>query len=119
MRFAVAPRAALGAALIALSMWLGTGSALAVATAKTDSAINVTTTTAVLKGTVTATDPDTAYRFVYGTTTSYTKTTPPVVAKVGNNDVTAPISGLAPYTTYHFELVAADAVSEPQQIILG
>jgi hypothetical protein len=103
------------AALVSLS----TGSALAAATATTGAATNVTATTASVSGTITATDADTAYSFVYGTSTTYTLNSKPVVAKVGTNTVTATLSGLQPSTTYHYELIADDAVVEPVQVVHG
>ena len=103
------------AALVSLS----TGTAFAVATAKTITASDVTATTATLTGTVTATDSDTAYAFVYGTSTTYNRQTHPVVARVGLNNATATITGLQPSTTYHFEIIADDAVVEPVRIAQG
>ena len=48
----------------------------------------------------------------YGTTTSYGAATPSTDAGSGTGDVaaSAPLSGLAPSTTYHFRLVASNAV---------
>lgn len=103
------------AALISLS----TGSALAAAIVKTGTATGITATTAMVSGTITATNADTAYSFVYGTSKSYTSNSKPVVAKVGTNTVTATLSGLQPNTLYHFELVADDATVEPVQIATG
>jgi hypothetical protein len=120
MRSATARRLLVGTLLtVAALVSLGTGSALAVATVKTGTASNVTATSATVSGTITATNSDTAYAFVYGTSTNYTGRTAPVVAKVGTNTVTATISGLQPATTYHFELVADDAVVEPPAVAQG
>jgi hypothetical protein len=120
MRSATARRLFVGTLLtVAALASLTTGSAFAVATVKTGTATNVTATTATLSGTITATDSDTAYAFVYGTSTSYTGRTTPVVARVGTNTVTANITNLQPGTTYHFEIVADDAVVEPAAVAQG
>ncbi|MHB8689885.1 MAG: hypothetical protein ACYDHH_01440 [Solirubrobacteraceae bacterium] len=104
---------------MAAFVFVGAGSAFATVTAKTGTASGVTPTTAILHGTVTATNTDSAYLFVYGTTTQYGQKTKPVVTTVGVNQAAIAITGLQPNTTYHFELAAADASVEPQQIATG
>jgi plastocyanin len=68
---------------------------------------------ATLNGTVNAQGHPTKYFFKYGPTTAYGKTTEPVT--VGEDGVDhaaeAALSGLAPGTTYHFELVAENVVA--------
>jgi phosphodiesterase/alkaline phosphatase D-like protein len=117
----VAARRLLLCTMLAMAAFvtLGTGSAFATVTAKTGTASDVTPTTAILHGTVTAANADSAYRFVYGTTTKYGHLSTAVVAKVGVNNAAIAISGLAPNTTYHFQLVAADASVEPQTFAGG
>jgi hypothetical protein len=67
-------------------------------------------TTATLNGTVNPNGADTTYHFVYGTTTSYTQSTPALDAGAGRAGVavSASLSGLQPDTTYHYELVASN-----------
>ena len=66
--------------------------------------------TATLAGSLDARGQKTTYRFEYGTSTKYGKTTPDTAAEwSGSKAVTAAIAGLAPYTTYHFRLVATNA----------
>jgi hypothetical protein len=53
----------------------------------------------------------TTVHFIYGLTTSYGSTTPDVAVGSGASSVTIniPISGLTPYTRYHFRAVATNA----------
>jgi hypothetical protein len=53
----------------------------------------------------------TAYEWQYGTTTGYSHHTAPVAVSAGAtpDDVHMTLTGLAPHTTYHFRLVAANA----------
>jgi hypothetical protein len=71
----------------------------------------ITTTSAVLHGTLTDVDKDDWYLFAYGPTTAYKSATPAVYAKssVGSLTATATITGLTPGTTYHVRLVTGDA----------
>lgn len=57
--------------------------------------------------------PHTLYHFDYGTTMSYGSSTPDADIGDGNVDKTATgqLSGLAPNTTYHFRVVAQNAVA--------
>ena len=74
-------------------------------------ATNVAKRGATLNGTVDPQGLGTTYRFEYGTTTSYGTFTPTANAAAGNGAVAvdAPVTGLAPGTTYHFRLVATSA----------
>jgi hypothetical protein len=80
-------------------------------TATTGQASSVTQTGATLNGTLNPEGQDTKYYFQYGTSTSYTNSTPVRDAGSGITDtnVSAAISGLTPGTTYHFQLVAMNA----------
>ena len=66
---------------------------------------------ALLRGALDPRGQATTYRFEYGPTTKYGS----VDARgqrhrgPGSKSVSAPITGLAPYTTYHFRLVASNA----------
>jgi len=79
--------------------------------ARTDVATSVTASTASLAGTVNPYWTTASYYFEYGTTTAYGSKTAqqsagaaPLPARVG-----APISGLAPGTTYHYRLVTSNS----------
>ena len=75
----------------------------------TSSATSVRATTALLRGSLDPRGQETTYRFEYGPTTKYGSTTPPLTASwTGSKTVSATISGLAPYTTYHYRLVASN-----------
>ncbi len=80
-------------------------------TAATEAPAAVTETTATLKGIVNPNGQATSYYFNYGTTASYGKKTTEL--SVGSDGVdhalSAPVSELAPGTTYHFQIVASYA----------
>ncbi|HSS43166.1 MAG TPA: hypothetical protein VLK37_11535 [Solirubrobacterales bacterium] len=74
-------------------------------------------TGAMLYGTVTPAGLQTTYHFEYGTTTAYGSRAPlEAEAPAGNRrvprTVQRPISGLQPGTTYHYRLVAENAIGE-------
>jgi hypothetical protein len=77
--------------------------------AATAAATAIATDAAVLTGTVNPQGESTSYRFEYGPTSSYGSSTPEQTVGADSSDhvVSAPISGLAPYTTYHFRIVAS------------
>ena len=64
--------------------------------------------TATLNGRVDPNDAETTYFFRYGTTSLYGTNTPALSAGSGANAVavSVPVAGLAPATTYHYQLVA-------------
>lgn len=65
--------------------------------------------TATLTGSLDPRGQQTSYRFEYGTSTRYGAETPEAAAGgSGSRTVTAAIGGLAPYTTYHYRLVATN-----------
>jgi hypothetical protein len=80
-------------------------------TATTNPATAVTDVGATLAGSVDPKRAPTSYRFEYGTTTAYGKTTAPADAGSGSGSVAvgAPVTGLAPATTYHYRVVASNA----------
>ena len=77
-------------------------------TATTGQASAITKTGATLAGTVNPGDQATIYSFHYGLTTAYGLSTPELSAGADRSAhaVSAPLTGLAPGTVYHYELVA-------------
>lgn len=80
--------------------------------AATDAASGVSETAATLKGTVATGGEATEYDFEYGPDESYGKVTEvkTLPAGVGSQGVSAVVAGLTPGTTYHFRLVAKNAL---------
>jgi hypothetical protein len=81
-------------------------------TVTTESAEDVNPTGATIRGTVNANGRTTFYWIQYGTSTSYGQSTPmqSVPADGAIHLVTHDVTGLRPMTTYHFRLVALNAV---------
>jgi hypothetical protein len=77
---------------------------------------------ATLSGSITepAGSPPTSvtYHFDYGTTTAYGSSTTPATttATPAGAGVSASLSGLTPYTTYHYRLVASDCATSSCQV---
>src|SRR4051794_583734 len=94
-------------ALAALLVWAAPASAAA-PIATTGRARDVTDTTATLTGRLDPRSQPTSYYFEYGKTKSYGGKTPNTSAGAGKAgvNVTAPLTGLKPVTTYHYRLVA-------------
>jgi hypothetical protein len=80
-------------------------------TATTNPATALTDAGATLAGSVDPKRAPTSYRFEYGTTTAYGKSTAAADAGSGSGSVAvgAPVNGLAPATTYHYRVVASNA----------
>lgn len=80
--------------------------------ATTSPASDLTQTSATLNGTVNPGGAPVTYRFEYGTTPAYGTTAPAPDADAGSDATdhafAAPISGLAPGTTYHYRIVASN-----------
>jgi hypothetical protein len=78
----------------------------------TGAASSIEPTTVVLNGTVTPRGATTNYYFQYGPSSLYGAVTPAAIAQAGSGRVrvSAPVSGLAPATTYHYRLVAQNRV---------
>jgi hypothetical protein len=104
-------RAAAGAAgLVLLAAGAAPSGALAASkpAVTTGGAASVTMSTATLTGSVTPNGAPTTYFFQYGTTSLYgANTTPTAIAAKGT--VAVPIASLAPFTTYHYRLVAQNS----------
>jgi hypothetical protein len=85
-------------------------------TATTNPATAVTDAGATLAGSVDPKRAPTSYRFEYGTTTAYGQSTAAADAGSGSGGVAvaAPVSGLAPATTYHYRVVASNAAGVAQ-----
>ena len=102
------------AAAIMLGMLVPAGATAAPARPEVISgpAANVGQSTATLTGRVNPNERGTTYFFEYGTTALYGTATPAGSAGAGNRRVavTADIGGLAPATTYHYRLVARNAL---------
>ena len=77
----------------------------------TGAAANLQPTTVVLNGAVNPRGAGTTYFFQYGTTRLFGLTTPAASAGGGNARlrVAVPVGALAPFTTYHYRLVAQNA----------
>jgi len=81
-------------------------------TVSTDAATSITTTSAIMNGTVNANSLSTSVNFEWGFTTSYGLTnqaTPGVVTGTSNIPVTFNPTTLLPNTTYHYRVVAQNA----------
>ena len=103
--------AAAGAASVALVV-AGAAPAGALAAGKpaatTGAAASVTLSSATLTGTVTPNGAATTYFFQYGPTSVYGATTTATTA-AAKQTVAVPVAGLAPFTTYHYRLVAQNS----------
>jgi len=80
--------------------------------ATTGAAASIGQQNVTLTGRVDPNERATNYYFQYGTTTAYGARTPTNAAGAGNAAlaVAAPVAGLAPLTTYHYRLVARNAL---------
>ena len=82
-------------------------------TATTQSATNVTTTSATLNGVVNANYLSTTVTFEYGTTTTYGSSIAATPSPVTGNSITnvsADISGLTPGTIYHYRVRSVNSI---------
>ncbi|MFI5003842.1 MAG: fibronectin type III domain-containing protein [Solirubrobacterales bacterium] len=72
---------------------------------------HVTASSALLKARINPEGLATEYSFQYGPTTAYGSQTPPVAAGSGTQEgtVVQAVTGLEPYTTYHFRVLASSS----------
>jgi hypothetical protein len=81
-----------------------------------ESASGVSATGATLEATLNPNGSATTFSFEYGTTTSYGSSVPvvPAGAGAGSAEVSfsVPVGGLAPSTTYHYRVLAANGLGE-------
>lgn len=102
-------------ALAPLAVSVSTASAAGIPTVTTQPASNVTATSAVLHGTVTANGSNTAWQFSYGQTAATLKLSPAQAGSIGATGVNVPVStlvtGLKPNTTYSFTLLASNTTN--------
>ena len=85
--------------------------ALSPATASTGVASSITSSSVTLTGSTYPSNQQTEYYFQYGSTSAYGLQTPTMVAGSGKETihVVAAVTGLSPFTTYHYRLVAINA----------
>jgi hypothetical protein len=100
------------AAIVGALLWApATAAAAEKPVVTTGGAANIQPTSVVLNGTVNPKGAETTYFFQYGTTSLYGLTTPATSAGAGTTRVrvAVPVGGLAPFTTYHYRLVAQNS----------
>ena len=100
------------AAIVGALLWApATAAAAEKPVVRTGAAANIQPTTVVLNGSVNPKGAETTYFFQYGTTRLFGLTTPPTSAGAGNARVRVAVAvgELAPFTTYHYRLVAQNA----------
>jgi hypothetical protein len=100
------------AAIVAIFLFAAPSALAALAPAvSTGASQSVTTTSAIVTGTVNPEGQATTYHFEYGTTPHFGNVTPSASAGSGTTDmaVHATISSLTANTTYHYRLVATNA----------
>jgi hypothetical protein len=104
---------ALGAALAGALALPAAAAAATKPGVATGGAANVQQQTVRLTGAVDPNGAPTTYQFQYGTTNAYgSATAEATVSGDGRKTVTADVAGLAPATTYHYRLLAKNAVGQ-------
>jgi hypothetical protein len=103
--------AAVAGALVVLLAITGVAAAATAPTAITGPVTTYGPTTATVTGTVNPNGDATTWHFEYGKTTTYGTNTAATSAGSGtaNSNVSSPLTGLSPGTTYHYRLVATNA----------
>jgi hypothetical protein len=83
------------------------------AKADTQSPSDITATTATLTAKVKLPDPGASVTWDYGPTAAYGTTTPAILTSQadGNQDVSVPVTGLTPGTTYHVRVTATSLLT--------
>lgn len=114
---AVRRRALAGSIVSCVALWTAFGSPPATATSAplppvvyTGEATQLTTASATLNGSVNPSNQSTSSYFQYGGSAAYEEQTPTTAVGVETQSihVSAPVAGLAVYTTYHYRLVAVN-----------
>jgi hypothetical protein len=107
----MSPKTTLAAVLAAATLLPAAAAQAAGPSATTGGASAITSSSATLSGTVNPHGSATSWYFQFGTTKAYGDLTPTVSAGSGTADVaiSAPITGLASGTLYHYRLVAVGA----------
>jgi hypothetical protein len=104
-----------GALILALALPAAAQAAATKPGVQTRGTADITPSTATLTGAVDPNGAETRYLFQYGTTSSYgAVTTETPLTGDGSQAVVAPITGLAPATTYHYRLIARNAKGTTQ-----
>jgi hypothetical protein len=98
-------RVAVGAAALLALAAPGVAQAAKRPVVTTGGAAGITMSSATLTGTVTPNGKPVSYFFQYGPTTLYGLTTPAATA-TKKMTVAVPVAGLAPFTRYHYKLIA-------------
>jgi len=99
-------------AIVGTLLWApATAAAAEKPVVRTGAAANIEPTSVVLTGSVNPKGAATTYFFQYGTTRLFGQATPATSAGAGTARVrvAVPVGGLAPFTTYHYRLVAQNA----------
>lgn len=102
MKLSMAIRLALTACTLVL--FATPAAALADLTAETGDATEITSSSYTLHGVIYSADPDSAWTFRYGPSTSYGSVTSVQKVGLGLTFVSTTISGLKPATVYHYQL---------------
>jgi len=102
----------LACAALALMLGCAVAGAAPPTTVTTGEASQLTSSSAVLGGSVNPSGQPTSFFFQYGLSSAYGAQTSPVPLGSGTQSapVSAPLAGLTPYTTYHYRLVAVNGV---------
>jgi hypothetical protein len=98
-------RVAVGAAALLAALAVPGVASAATPAVTTGAAAGITQSTVTLTGTVTPNGAPVTYFFQYGPTTLYGFSTAATTA-TKKTTVAVPVAGLAPFTTYHYKLVA-------------
>jgi hypothetical protein len=102
--------AAFVCALLALTLGCQKAEAIAPPAVYTGEALDLTTSSATLVGSIYPGDEQTTYYFEYGLTSAYGQQSPTTTVAAGTQGVhvSEPITGLTVDTTYHYRLVATN-----------
>jgi hypothetical protein len=111
-RFAEAGGLLLLLTTLAVSVVPQAAEAASAPSAYTGEAVNLTSSSATLNGSINPANEQTSYYFEYGTTAAYGAQTATTPAGIGTQPihVSAALTGLAVDTSYHYRLVAVDAL---------